>query len=72
MFRVVAPLVYLKVPDVAGAYVSYTFYKDAVVPGNVEPECLQRHVDEGMVEEVDQPESSTDEAPRRGRARKSE
>lgn len=73
MFRVTAPLVYLKVPDIAGSFVSYTFYKDAVVPAGVEQECLQRHLDEGMVEEVPESEpSSDDESPRRTRSRKSE
>lgn len=62
MYRVVAPLVYLKVPDVAGAYVSYTFYKDAVVPGGVEEESLKHHLDLGMVEEVAAP--SEDPKPR--------
>lgn len=73
MYRVTAPLVYLKVPDVAGSYVSYTFYKDAVVPANVEDESLKRHLDMGMVEEV--AETSTtedDDTPRRSRSRKSE
>jgi hypothetical protein len=67
MFQVVEPMVYLKVPDVGGSYVSYTFYKGAIVPENVEQESLQRHVDEGMVEEIVVPEPKA--APR---SRKSE
>jgi len=64
MYRVVAPLVYLKVPDVAGSYVSYTFYKDNIVPENVDQESLKRHLDLEMVEEVALPEPVEDHKPR--------
>lgn len=50
-YRVVAPLVYLRVPDRAGAIVSYTFYQGAVVPEDVEKASLQHHLDSGLVVE---------------------
>ena len=64
MYRVVAPLVYLKVPDVTGAMVSRTFYKDAIVPAGVDRDSLQHHLDLGMVEEFDVPEPVEDPKPR--------
>ena len=64
MFRVVAPLVYIKVPDVAGSMVSYTFYKDAIVPDGADRDSLQHHLDLGMVEEFDVPEPVEDPKPR--------
>lgn len=71
MYQVVAPLVYLKVPDVAGSYVSYTFYKDAIVPEGVDQESLKRHLDEGMVEEVKLAEP-VEEPKQHSRSRKAE
>lgn len=54
-YRVVAPLVYLKVPDVAGSLVSYTFYAGAPVPDGVDKDSLQHHLDSGLVVEDKDP-----------------
>jgi hypothetical protein len=48
-YVVAAPLVYLKVPDVGGALVSYTFYAGSPVPENVDKDSLQHHLDSGLV-----------------------
>lgn len=48
-YRVVAPLVYLKVPDVGGALVSYAFYAGAPVPDSVDAASLKHHLDSGLV-----------------------
>lgn len=48
-YRVVAPLVYLKVPDVAGSLVSYAFYAGAPVPASVDEASLKHHLDSGLV-----------------------
>ena len=52
-YVVAAPLVYLKVPDVGGALVSYTFYAGAPVPENVDQDSLQHHLDSGLVLKAD-------------------
>src|SRR5687767_12982863 len=48
-YKVVAPLVYLKVPDAGGALVSYTFYAGAPVPENVDEASLKHHLESGLV-----------------------
>jgi hypothetical protein len=48
-------LVYLKVPDVSGALVSYTFYRGAPVPEDVDQDNLQQHLDSGQVVKADEP-----------------
>jgi hypothetical protein len=54
-YVVAAPLVYLKVPDVGGALVSYTFYAGAPVPENVDKDSLQHHLDSNLVIEASDP-----------------
>lgn len=54
-YRVIAPLVYLKVPDAAGKYVNATFYAGAPVPDGVDEKSLQHHLDNGQVVEEDDP-----------------
>lgn len=54
-YRVVAPLVYLRVPDVAGALVSYAYYAGASVPDGVDEGSLQHHLDSGLVVKEDDP-----------------
>lgn len=54
-YVVAAPLVYLKVPDVGGALVSYTFYAGAPVPENIDEASLQHHLESGLVVESSDP-----------------
>jgi hypothetical protein len=50
-YRVIAPLVYLRVPDAGGKLVSLTFYQGAPVPEDVDEASLQHHLDSGLVAE---------------------
>jgi hypothetical protein len=54
-YLVAAPLVYLKVPDVGGALVSYTYYAGAPVPENVDEDSLHHHLDNGQVIKASEP-----------------
>lgn len=54
-YLVAAPLVYLKVPDAAGALVSYTFYAGAPVPEDVDKDSLESHLESGQVIKADEP-----------------
>lgn len=57
-YRVVAPLVYLKVPDAGGAYIFSTFYAGALVPDSIHPDSLQHHLESGLV--VDEGDPAAD------------
>lgn len=54
-YRVIAPLVYLRVRDVAGAIVSRTYYAGVPVPENVEEDSLKHHLESGLVVKDDDP-----------------
>lgn len=60
LYRVLAPYVTLKVRDSNGAWVLQGFYRDAVLDYELEPETLNRHLEDGMVADVDEPAPAID------------
>lgn len=57
-YRVVAPLVYLKVPSQTGVLTSLTFYAGAPVPEDVDKDSLKHHLDSGLV--IDESDKAAD------------
>lgn len=57
-YKVVAPLVALKVRDATGALINQHFYAGALVPDTVDPENLRAHLDTAQVAELGSPESA--------------
>jgi hypothetical protein len=57
-YKVVAPLVQLKVTDATGALLNQHFYAGALVPENVDPESLRAHLDGDLVVEAGAPEAA--------------
>lgn len=53
-YVVSAPMVYLKVPDASGAWVSLGYYAGAPVPEGIDPESLRHHLDGGMIIDADE------------------
>lgn len=56
-YKVLAPLVQLKVPDVGGVLQFQHFYAGAVVPEGVDPASLKVHVDSGQIVKESAPEA---------------
>ncbi len=61
-YRVIAPYVTLRVPDVAsGKQIYHGFYAGGVLPDNVNQDDVERHLRKGMVEKVETPAPAAEE-----------
>lgn len=61
-YRVTAPYVVLKYHDESGQLAIRGFYQHAIVPATVDEDNLKHHLDNGMVEEIEEAEPEV-EAP---------